>query len=110
MINNDSEELSNLSSCSSQDAFESNLQIALNYKELNRKDIEKIINMKPCNINFYRKAFVHKSVVKTAIKSNNLPYYMHESYERYEFLGDSILNMVIANYLFKNIQMNKKDY
>lgn len=87
--------------CSSQDAYESNLQIAINYTELSRKNIEEIIQMKPCDINLYRKAFIHKSVVKTSQNSNKYPSYMNESYERFEFLGDSILNMVIAKYLFK---------
>jgi len=93
-------EISIASSCSSQEAYESDLQIAINYTELNRKNIEEIIGMKPCDINQYKKAFVHKSVVKTAQKNSIYPEYMHESYERYEFLGDSILNMVIAKYLF----------
>lgn len=94
-------ELSINSSCSSQDAYESSSQIAINYVELTRKNIEEIICMKPCDIIKYKKAFVHKSVVKTAQFNNYYPEYMQESYERYEFLGDSILNMVIAKYLFK---------
>jgi ribonuclease-3 len=75
-------------------------QQAIIYKELNRSDIEKIIGMKPIDINKYRKAFVHKSVVKNAKECSELPEYMKESYERYEFLGDSVLNLVVAKYLF----------
>lgn len=93
---------SNTSSCSSQDALESSLQTAIYYTNLTRKDIETIIGMKPCDIIKYKKAFVHKSVVKTAQQNSSFPDYMHESYERYEFLGDSILNTVIAKYLFMN--------
>lgn len=93
---------SRTSSCSSQDALESSLQSAIYYTDLTRKDIENIINMKPCDIIKYKKAFVHKSVVKTAQLNPQYPEYMHESYERYEFLGDSILNTVIAKYLFVN--------
>tara|TARA_E500000178_G_C16966939_1_gene728933 strand:+ start:51 stop:851 length:801 start_codon:yes stop_codon:yes gene_type:complete len=87
--------------CSSRKALDSSqTQSAIIYKELTRKDIEQIIGMKPIDLNKYKKAFVHKSVVKNAQLSNYLPEYMKESYERYEFLGDSVLNLVIANYLF----------
>lgn len=62
------------------------------------------------NINLYRNAFVHKSycTMKNAdFNSGNikcpddcLPL-QEMSYERLEFLGDSILNMVVANYLYE---------
>ena len=88
-------------SCSLREALtNSQPQSAIIYTELTRKDIENIIEMKPIDINKYRKAFVHKSVVKNAKESNELPEFMRESYERYEFLGDSVLNLVIAKYLF----------
>jgi ribonuclease-3 len=80
---------------------ENNLpQSAIKYTELTRLDIENIIGMKPVDLTKYRKAFVHKSVVKNAKESNELPEFMQESYERYEFLGDSVLNLVVAKYLF----------
>lgn len=90
-----------LSSCSSREALDNSLpQSAIMYTELNRVDIEKIIGMKPIDVNKYRKAFVHKSVVKNAKESSELPDFMTESYERYEFLGDSVLNLTVAKYLF----------
>jgi len=88
-------------SCSSRETLDNSLpQSAIIYTELNRADIEKIIGMKPIDINKYRKAFVHKSVVKNAKESNSLPEFMKESYERFEFLGDSVLNLIVAEYLF----------
>tara|TARA_B100001093_G_scaffold509668_1_gene574138 strand:+ start:1894 stop:2718 length:825 start_codon:yes stop_codon:yes gene_type:complete len=88
--------------CSSHEALEnSQAQSAIIYKDITRQDIEKIIGMKPIDLIKYKKAFVHKSVVKNAQMSSELPEYMKESYERYEFLGDSVLNLVIAKYLFK---------
>ena len=88
--------------CSLHDALNSShVQSAIIYKDLTRQDIEKIIGMKPIDLTKYKKAFVHKSVVKNAKLSCNLPEYMQESYERYEFLGDSVLNLVIGNFLFK---------
>jgi len=88
-------------SCSSRETLDNSLpQSAIMYTELNRTDIEKIIGMKPIDIMKYRKAFVHKSVVKNAKESNTLPEFMKESYERFEFLGDSVLNLIVAKYLF----------
>jgi len=61
------------------------------------------------NINLYRNAFVHKSYCTmknldfTASNSkcpdNTLPL-QDVSYERLEYLGDAILNFVVANYLY----------
>ena len=88
-------------SCSSRETLNNSLpQSAIMYTELNRADIEKIIEMKPIDIIKYRTAFVHKSVVKNAKESNSLPEFMKESYERFEFLGDSVLNLIVAKYLF----------
>lgn len=88
-------------SCSLRETTNSLPQSAIIYNELTRSQIEKIIGMKPLDINKYRKAFVHKSVVKNAKESSDLPDFMTESYERYEFLGDSVLSLIIAKYLFK---------
>jgi ribonuclease-3 len=68
------------------------------------------INKKINDINIYRKSLVHKSYctrknenfLKGNIKCPHdvLPL-QEESNERYEFFGDSILNMTIADYLFE---------
>ena len=100
-LENDYNSEESLSSCSSREALDNSLpQSAIMYTELTRVDIEKIIGMKPIDVNKYRKAFVHKSVVKNAKESPELPDFMTESYERYEFLGDSVLNLTVAKYLF----------
>ena len=100
-LENDYNSEESLSSCSSREALDNSLpQSAIMYTELTRVDIEKIIGMKPIDVNKYRKAFVHKSVVKNAKDSPELPDFMTESYERYEFLGDSVLNLTVAKYLF----------
>ena len=89
------------STCSLRESFDTSLtQSAISYKEVTRADIEKIIKMKPIDIVKYKKAFVHKSIVKTAKQNNELPEYMQESYERYEFLGDSVLSLIVAKYIF----------
>ena len=61
-----------------------------------RRAIELIIGDKPSNPGLYELAFRHTSASKeTLIKG------FKESNERLEFLGDSVLGMVIAEYLFK---------
>jgi ribonuclease-3 len=98
--NNDNSSDNSTITCPLRDAENSLTQSAILYTELTRRDIEKIIKMKPIDIKKYRKAFVHKSVVKTAREDENLPDYMEASYERYEFLGDSVLSLIVAKYIF----------
>jgi ribonuclease-3 len=68
------------------------------------------ISEEPRDYNIYRKAFVHKSYCtrknENFVDGNvNCPEdclpLQEESNERLEFLGDSILNMVVAGYLFE---------
>ena len=82
---------------------------------LNEDDLRTLFNangltdIKFNNINLYRNAFIHKSycTMKNAdfttsnIKcpSDCIPL-QDMSYERLEFLGDSILNFIVANYLY----------
>jgi len=82
---------------------------------LNDKDLTNFFNnnglkdIKYNNINLYRTAFIHKSycTMKNAdfttgninCPDDCIPL-QDMSYERLEFLGDAILNMVVANYLY----------
>ena len=56
--------------------------------------IHNIFGFYPKNINLYRVAFTHKSVA--AEKVGNY----HVSNERMEYLGDAVLGVVVADYLF----------
>jgi len=67
---------------------------------IGREEIEKLLNIRPINIFHYQRAFVHKSILKYTQNNPTAVEYMKDSYERYEYLGDSILNMVVAEYLF----------
>lgn len=62
-------------------------------------DIYKLTGVPPVNIIFYQKAFIHKSVLR--FLANQEEESLRMSYERYEFLGDSVLNLVVASFVFK---------
>ncbi len=64
--------------------------------KLLRKSVSGIIGEKPDNLSLYRLAFMHTSVGKATPKEG-----FRESNERLEYLGDAVLGMVIAEYLFK---------
>ena len=52
------------------------------------------LNIKPKNKNLYQQAFAHSSYVNEHHVKNN--------YERLEFLGDAVLDLVVAEYLYRN--------
>ncbi len=58
--------------------------------------VKQIIGERPSNLNLYHLAFMHTS----ASKELNLVGF-RDSNERLEYLGDSVLGMVVAEYLFK---------
>ena len=61
-----------------------------------RKAVGSIIGEKPDNISLYRLAFLHTSVTKNVSQNG-----YKESNERLEYLGDAVIGMVVAEYLFK---------
>lgn len=73
---------------------------------VSRKQITDLIGMRPKNIDIYRRALVHKSIQKNvrncidAGYTNILDYY-RESNERLEYLGDSVLGLIVSSYLFE---------
>lgn len=58
------------------------------------ENIQKIIGFPPIELDFYKKAFIHRSSSKTDIHGNPM------NYERLEFLGDSMLSSIIAAFLY----------
>lgn len=65
-----------------------------NEKKL-KSSLKNILGFSPANLSLYIQAFRHNSVakeIKEGIKDSN---------ERLEFLGDSVLSVVIADFLFK---------
>lgn len=60
-----------------------------------KKSVEHILGERPSNLNVYQLAFRHTSASReTAIRG------FRESNERLEYLGDSVLGMVVAEFLF----------
>ena len=70
---------------------------------VSREEIQSILNMKIKNVSYYQRALVHKSIYK-AVKRYSGPEpiqeYLLQHNERMEFLGDSVLDLIVANYLF----------
>ncbi len=60
-----------------------------------RHAIKNIFGFRPGNIFLYRLAFTHKSASQETIKNLRI------NNERLEFLGDAILDAVVADFLFK---------
>lgn len=57
------------------------------------------LNIKPKDISLYKTAFSHSSYVNEHKVKNN--------YERLEFLGDAVLDLVVADYLYNHFKENE---
>ena len=66
--------------------------------------LKKIIGFKPGKAVYYEKALTHRSTNRTDELGNPI------SYERLEFLGDSVLSAVIAHYLFDKTPSGDEGY
>lgn len=64
----------------------------------------KIIGFKPQNINYYKKAFTHRSLNKKDEEGNAI------NFERMEFLGDAMLSAVVASHLYKEVPTGNEGY
>ncbi len=68
------------------------------------ESLRNILGFYPSNIDLYRQAFRHSSVaqsLKSGVKISN---------ERLEFLGDSIIGSVVAEYLFKKFPFKDEGF
>ena len=63
-----------------------------------------LLGFAPHNLRLYRKAFVHRSIKELDDSGNP------RNYERLEFLGDAMLDAVIASYLFKKVPSGNEGY
>ncbi len=67
-------------------------------------DIKKLLNFTPKKIDYYQRAFTHRSLKK--VDENGVPI----NYERLEFLGDAMLGSIIASYLYKKVPNGTEGY
>jgi len=74
-------------------------------KCITREDINKITGFNPINVLSYQKAFIHKSVLRFLTDEK-----LNSSYERFEFLGDSVLNLIIAKFIFHKYPDKEEGY
>lgn len=70
---------------------------------ISRLQIHELLGFKPRNLDIYRQALIHKSVLRLTkyLPTKQVPKYMIESNERMEFLGDAILSCITADFLYK---------
>ena len=70
---------------------------------VSREEIQEILGIKIKNVTYYQRALVHKSIYKS-VKRYSAPEpiqeYLSQHNERLEFLGDSVLGLIVANYLY----------
>lgn len=65
------------------------------------KEIFDKINIKPNDMKLYNLAFSHSSYVNEK--------HLKDSYERLEFLGDAVLDLVVSDYLYNNFSIQEGD-
>jgi len=67
-------------------------------------ELKLLLNFSPKKIEYYKKAFTHKSIKILDTKGSLI------NYERLEFLGDAMLGAVIASYLYTEAPKEKEGY
>jgi ribonuclease-3 len=68
---------------------------------ISRSEVQDLLGMKIKNVGYYQRSLVHKSIYKAVKKyQGQLQEYLQEHNERMEFLGDSVLSLIVANYLY----------
>jgi len=68
-----------------------------------REEIQEILGTKVKNVSYYQRALVHKSIYKSVKRYSSpepIQEYLLEHNERLEFLGDSVLGLIVANFLY----------
>jgi len=67
-----------------------------------REQIQVMIGMKVKNVAHYQRALVHKSIHKAVKRytKTDIQEYLLQHNERLEFLGDSVLSLIVANFLY----------
>lgn len=69
------------------------------------ESVKHLIGASPSNLELYRLAFLHASASRESVSKT-----YKESNERLEFLGDSVLGMITASYLFKKFPFKDEGF
>ena len=80
-----------------------------------REEIQVLLGMKIKNIGYYQRSLVHKSIYKAVKRYISTPEkplqeYLFQHNERMEFLGDSVLSLIVANYLYNKYPDNDEGF
>ncbi len=67
-------------------------------------ELKQLLGFKPKNLDYYKTAFIHRSVKVLDAKGNRV------NYERLEFLGDAMLGSIVAAFLFKMVPDGNEGY
>lgn len=65
------------------------------------KELFEVLKIKPNNLNLYQLAFSHSSYVNEK--------HLKADYERLEFLGDAVLDLVMSDYLYNHYDIKEGD-
>lgn len=65
------------------------------------KELFDLLKIKPNNLELYNLAFSHSSYVNEK--------HLKDSYERLEFLGDAVLDLVMSDYLYNKLNVKEGD-
>lgn len=68
-------------------------------------ELKKLLGFTPKYLQYYKKAFIHRSLKKVDKKTGLII-----NYERLEFLGDAMLSAVIASHLFQEVPAGNEGY
>jgi len=74
-------------------------------EELFYVSLKRLLGFSPKNLQYYKKAFIHRSVKEIDTKTG-----LQVNYERLEFLGDAMLSAVIASHLFQEVPSGDEGY
>lgn len=74
----------------------------MDFPKIDKSKLEKLVGTKISKIDFYQKAFTHKSALKM--------YNLSESFETLEFVGDSVLGFVITKFLFDKYKTEQEGF
>ncbi|MCF6167640.1 ribonuclease III [Lutibacter sp.] len=68
-------------------------------------ELKKLLGFTPKNLQYYQKAFIHRSIKEIDKKTG-----LTINYERLEFLGDAMLSAIIAAHLFREVPTGDEGY